>query len=109
MLPKSQSLTAVALAASLSGCGFDITKVTPTFLDTKRGYGRVYKAEIVKPEKCGDPNYFYSYTGNNIPLDKMNGYVCVPADQAQEMLKYYDEYLYRKANCPQKHIGDEKI
>lgn len=98
---------AVAAVVSLSGCGFDIKKVTPTFLDVKRGYGRVYKAETVEPQQCGDPNYFYSDTGIRTPIDQMNGYVCVPLDQAQEMLKHYDEYLYRKAKCPSVHVGSD--
>ncbi len=92
--------TAVAVA-SLSSCGYDITKSTPTFLDTKRGHGRVYAAKKITPESCGSPDYLYFDTKKRIPIEDMNGYVCLPVDQAQDILKHYDEYIYRKANCPQ--------
>jgi len=29
----------------------------------------------------------------------MNGYVCIPADQVQYNLRFYNEYLKKKANC----------
>lgn len=81
--------------AAVTSCGFDIVKITPHALDTKRGYSRVYKAEKIKPQKCGDPTFKFELTDERKPISEMNGYFCVPADQVQYMLRYYNEELRR--------------
>jgi hypothetical protein len=84
----------------IAGCAnYQIEKNTPIFLDTKAGYGRLYKAEKSEPKQCGDPNYTFKYANENIPIDQMNGYICLPTDQAQYNFRFYNEYLKRKANC----------
>jgi hypothetical protein len=84
----------------VAGCAnYQIEKNTPIFLDTKKGYGRIYSAEKIKPEQCGAPDYIFKYTNKNIPIDQMNGYVCLSADQVQYNLRYYNDFLKRKANC----------
>jgi hypothetical protein len=84
----------------LTSCsGYDITKNTPHFLDTKKGYARVYEAKKIEPQACGEPDYIFKYTGQTKPISEMNGYVCLPTDQVQYNLRFYNEYLKRKANC----------
>lgn len=82
------------------GCAtYKIETNTPTFLDPARGYGRIYKAEKIEPKACGEPDYQFVYSKNNIPISEMQGYVCLPADQVQYNFRYYNEYLKKKANC----------
>lgn len=82
------------------GCAtYKIETNTPTFLDPVRGYGRVYTAEKIEPKACGEPNYQFVYSKKNIPINEMQGYVCLPADQVQYNIRYYNEYLKQKANC----------
>ena len=69
------------------------------FLDTKRGYARIYQAKKIEPASCGAPDYEYFYTNKTIPISEMNGYICLPVDQAQDVLKHYDEFVYKKAGC----------
>jgi hypothetical protein len=84
----------------LVGCsGYDITKNNPHFLDTQKGYARIYEAKKIEPEACGEPNYKFEYTGQTKPISEMNGYVCLPVDQVQYNLRFYNDYLKRKANC----------
>ena len=96
------------LTAVVASCNYNITKTTPTFLDTKRGYGRVYAAKKITPAQCGDPDYLYEDTKKRIPIDDMNGYVCLPVDQAQDILKHYDEYIYRQSKCPQISVNEPR-
>lgn len=82
------------------GCAtYKIETNTPAFLDPVRGYGRVYKAEKVEPNQCGDPNYKFVFSGQTIPINEMTGFVCLPADQVQYNLRFYNDYLKKKANC----------
>ena len=82
------------------GCAtYKIETNTPTFLDPARGYGRVYTAEKVEPKACGEPNYQFVYSKKNIPINEMQGYVCLPPDQFQYNKRYFDEYMKKKANC----------
>lgn len=93
-------MKAVILSLVLSSCAnYEITKNTPHFIDTNKGYARIYEAKKVKPEQCGDPEYVFKYTGINKPISEMNGFVCLPVDQVQYNLRYYNEYEKRKANC----------
>jgi hypothetical protein len=78
---------------------YKIEKNTPIFLDTDRGYGRVYNVEKISPKQCGGRDYEFKYTGQNIPLNQMNGYICLPVDQAQYNIRYYDEYIKQQAHC----------
>ena len=83
------------------GCAkYQIENNTPIFLDTTKGYGRIYTAEKTEPKACGEPNYTFVYSKKNIPINEMNGYVCLPVDQVQYNLRFYNEYLKQKANCP---------
>ena len=88
-------LTLVAVVS----CGFDITKVTPEFLDTKRGYARKYEFYKVKAEQCGDPDFATRDTGVRVPISEMNGHICFPTNQAQDMYAHYLKYLRDKQNC----------
>lgn len=84
----------------LTSCsGYEITQNTPHFIDTNKGYARIYEAKEVKPQSCGEPNYEFKYTGINKPISEMNGFICLPVNQAQYNLRFYNEYLKRKANC----------
>lgn len=95
-------LICLMAVVSLSSCAnYDITQNHPTFLDTTRGYGRVYNTEKITPAKCGDPNYKFSYSNTNIPTDKMNEYVCFRPEEVQYNLKYYNAYIKKNANCTQ--------
>ncbi len=94
-------LKLTCLTAVVSSCGFDISGITPHVLDTKRDYARVYEIKKITPESCGAPDYKVSVTLERKPISDMDGYWCIPKEQGQDILKHYDEYLYRKANCPQ--------
>ena len=99
-----KSLLKVSLIYStvaVASCGFNIEKIHPTFLDTERGYGRVYAAKKINPASCGAPNYVFRDTKVRTPISEMNGYICLPVKEGQDILKHYDEYLYRKSKCPQ--------
>lgn len=89
----------LTIPAIASCANYQIEKNTPIFLDTKSGYGRIYKSEKVEPVQCGDPDYAFKYANQNIPIDQMNGMICLPVDQAQYNFRFYNEYLKRKANC----------
>ncbi len=78
---------------------YNIESNTPIFLDPSRGYGRIYVAEKVEPKACGEPDYNFVYSKKTIPISEMQGYVCLPADQVQYNLRYYNEYLKQKAKC----------
>ena len=55
------------------GCAkYQIENNTPIFLDTERGYGRIYTAEKIEPSECGDPDYKFTYSKKNIPINEMN-------------------------------------
>lgn len=75
-----------------------MTKLNPHFIDTKRGYSRVYGFKKVKPRFCGDPNWQQYDTGKRKPIDEMNGYVAFPLEQAQDMYKVYIESLNKKCS-----------
>ena len=114
MLPNQLSfktkLICLTAVVSLSACAsFDITKNHPHFIDTKRGYARVYEAKKVAPKQCGDPDYAFVYTGKNVPLSEMNGYVAIPASEVQYDLRIYNEDLKRKANCPTNLVDEKAI
>jgi len=82
------------------GCAaYKIENNTPTFLDPKKGYGRIYTAQKIEPKECGSPNYEFIYSNKNVPIDEMQGWVCLPTDQVQYNLRYYNNYLKQKANC----------
>ena len=88
------------LCLILSACAqYKIETNTPVFLDTVRGYGRIYNLEKINPIECGGRDYKSTYSGKNINISDMNGYVCLPVDQVQYNFRYYDAYLKRKANC----------
>jgi len=93
--------------ASLSCCAnYDIKQNHPLFLDTQKGYARKYQAQSVQPKQCGDPNYEFIYSGQTVPIDKMNGYVCFETSEVQANLRYYNEFLRKRASCPQDIIGE---
>ena len=100
-------MSPIFLTAVVSGCGFDIFKSTPTFLDPVRGYGRVYKARPIPNVKCGDPDYEFYYSQSNVPIADMSAYVCVPVDQAQAMLRSYNEWYRENQNCDEGNISDK--
>lgn len=82
------------------GCAtYKIETNTPTFLDPSRGYGRIYKAEKIEPKACGEPEIAFKYSGTNIPISEMAGFICIPPDQFQYNKRYFDEYMKQKANC----------
>ena len=94
----------------LSGCAqYKIENNHPAFLDTKRGYARIYAAQKVTPAQCGDPNYAFKYTGKTMPISDMNGYVCLPASEVQYNLKYYNEYSREQAHCPSNLISEKSL
>ena len=52
------------------GCAkYQIENNTPIFLDTQRGYGRIYTAEKIAPSECGAPDYQFTYSKKNIPIN----------------------------------------
>lgn len=82
------------------GCAaYKIENNTPIILDPPKGYGRVYTAEKVEPESCGAPDFIFKYSGTNKPINEMQGFICIPPDQYQYNLRYYQNYLKQKANC----------
>lgn len=100
---KSLFLTLAVLANA--SCSFDITKIHPHFLDVSKGYARVYRAEKIKPEQCGDPDYEFVFTGEKKPIAEMSGYACIPVEEVQELLKHYDEH--KRKQCPNEFRADE--
>ena len=86
--------------ASCISCTFPVKDLTPEVVDYEHNYARVYHVKNVTPVQCGDPDYEdFHIKDDNIELSKMSGHVCFPTDQAQEMIRYYNEYLRRKADC----------
>lgn len=84
----------------IAGCAtYKIETNTPTFLDPVRGHGRVYRAEKVEPNKCGDPEVIFKHYGETKQISDMAGYICIPPDQFQYNKRYYDEYNREKQNC----------
>ena len=92
------SLICSTLIATTS-CGFDIQKLHPHFLDTKRGYARIYEFKEVPKNQCGDPGFTPEYSGKNEPIENMSGYVCFKPEEIQHAYKHYLESL--KKNCPE--------
>ena len=82
------------------GCAtYKIENNTPTFLDPARGYGRVYTAENIEPDSCGAPDFMFKYSGTTKPISEMAGYICIPPDQFQYNIRFYNEFKKNKANC----------
>lgn len=84
----------------ITGCGYDIHKAHPEFLDPARGYARIYDAIDIPDAKCGEPKYKFEYSRKNIPISEMSGHICLPTDQAQEIIRVYNEQARKNANCP---------
>ena len=77
----------------ISGCAsYNIEKNHPVFLDTTKGYGRIYDVKKVKAKTCSDKTYKFDYSGKNITIPNMNGYVCFKRSEVTENLADYDEY-----------------
>lgn len=89
----------MSLSLLMASCNYDIKHNTPEVLDTVRKHARIYKAIEIANPKCGDPKFEFVYSGENIDIDKMNGHICFPTEQAEEMRRYYVEYLRRQDNC----------
>lgn len=75
------------------GCSsYDIEKIHPTFLDPSRGYGRVYNTKRVKAKQCSDKTYEFNYSGQNVLIPNMAGYVCFKREEVTDALANYDQY-----------------
>ena len=88
------------MAVVNTSCGFDITKIHPSFLDVKRGYARIYEAVPVENPACGEPKFKFIYSEKNKPISEMSGYACIPVDEVQYMITIYNENIKKNANCP---------
>lgn len=104
----NQSLIFLILVATVGCANFPVTKITPHFIDTERGYAREYKFKKVKPENCGDPDFAPYVTGVKKPISEMNGWMCIPVEQGQLILNHYVESLRRQKNCPSSQTPDIK-
>lgn len=83
-----------------TSCAFPVKDLTPEVVDISKGHARIYRVKMVEPVQCGDPDYeVFHIDGEEIPIDQMAGHVCFPTAQMQEMQRYYNEYLRRKADC----------
>jgi hypothetical protein len=80
-------------------CAFNVKKITPYIVDTKTQTAREYKIVDTVPAQCGDPKYKVEYVKEH-PIEDINGYVSIPADQYQEIKRYYDNYERQKQKCP---------
>lgn len=89
----------LTVAITVSACGFNIEKIHPHFLDVIRGYARIYEAKKVPNNQCGTPDFVFKYTGVTKPISEMNGYVCIPVDEAQMIERYYNEWLEKNSDC----------
>lgn len=89
----------IFLTAVIASCGFDIQRIHPHFLDTKRGYARIYKAIPATPKACGDPEYEFVDSGERKPISEMSGYVALPTDEVQYILNRYNEARRKELNC----------
>jgi hypothetical protein len=83
----------------LCNCNYDIKHATPEFIDASRGYARIYKAQDKANPECGEPKYEFVYTGQNINMSDMSGHICLPTEQVQEILRYYNDYVRKQQNC----------
>ena len=90
----------LCLTAVVTSCNYNVKHATPEFLDPSKGYARIYAARSVTPIKCGDPAYEFYYTGENIAIAQMTGHICLAPEQAQEILRYYNEWLRKDHGCP---------
>lgn len=99
----------IFLTLVVASCGFDVTKITPEFLDTKRGYSRKYEFVKTEVKECGDPGFEARDTGIRVPISEMNGHVCFPTDQAQDMYAHYLKYLRDKQKCPDSSAMEKDI
>lgn len=94
---------------SLNACNnFPVKDMTPEVLDPSRGYARVYKIRDLPNQPCGDPTYEIYDSGIRLPIDQMAGHVAVPTEQMQTMIRYYNEWQRRNANCPSQ-INENRI
>lgn len=89
----------MVVATVLSNCAYKLTKATPEIIDVSRGYARIYNFKNIQNPQCGDPLYEAVYSGKNIDLKDMSGHICIPTNQAQEMLRYYNEYEKKNKSC----------
>lgn len=81
--------------------------MTPEFIDPTRGYSRIYVEQDVKAPACGEPKYEFIDSKKTIPIDQMAGHVCLPTAQAQEIIRYYNQWQKSNAKCP--NIIDEQL
>ena len=87
------------MVAVISGCSYDITKTHPHFLDPARGYARIYNAKHIDNPECGKPDYEFVNSGKTKPIAEMSGFICLPTDEAQNIIKYYNEWKKKNSNC----------
>ena len=83
-----------------ASCQYNVKHAHPEFIDADRGYARVYNFVDAKNPQCGEPKYVPEYSGKNIPISEMSGHVCLKTSEAQEIIRYYNEYIKKNANCP---------
>jgi hypothetical protein len=99
-------MSLIFLTEVINSCAYDLKKANPEFFDPDRGYARVYGFRDVQNPQCGEPKYEPYYTEKNIPIQEMRGHVCFSTEQAQEMLRYYNEWQRRHEKCPEIYRED---
>lgn len=76
-----------------SCANYNIEKHHPIFIDKERQHGRIYNTKRIEPKpQCGQRSYEFKYSGENIPLSEMNGYICFKRKEVTDALADYDEY-----------------
>lgn len=84
-------LTAASLNA---GCAYNPKHLTPEFIDVQKGVCREYHVTQSKPE------IIFAFTKEK-PLSECNGHVAFPVEQAQEMKRYYENWVKHKNDSVQ--------
>ena len=81
------------MAISLSSCAYNVTKVTPHFIDTVHQTCRKYVAIETKPK------IIFKFDSEK-PLADCNGFISVPLEQGQDMKRYYEEWAIKHNKSP---------
>ena len=88
-MKKSKASLTFLTAVSLNACAYNPKHLTPEFIDTVKGVCREYHVTQSKPE------IIFALTKEK-PLSECNGHVAFPVEQAQEMKRYYENWIKHK-------------
>jgi len=79
----------ILILVFLSGCAYNVKKITPEFIDIDRMSCRVYKVTEDRPK------IIFAFD-KEVPIRECNGHMAFPEEQVLDMKNYYEEYVLKK-------------